>query len=426
VGELKYVLNRLNPCLKKRRISKMDRTSFLTKQAVHVILLSAGISGLIFVAQILIARNMNPREFSIYSAVMALINVFGILFSSLLLNQVKLIKSSEGALSSKFFDRGTRGVLILGALLAAAFLALVGLENTGTSTVTIFLAGVFIPLIAILAALNAKLQGLGKLRTLGIGSLTAVSIALIGHVVLIQLNLLNLNSALVATLVANIVTVAIFSMTLQPAGLASSSIFSAPAIKLALISSGYWIFVNGDILLSPLWLADLESGEYSAASAVAKIPVIVSGLFSGLLLNDVLNHKRKANSFPAGIVVKYLFIEIVIVLGFLSSIYFFGDTSFKSIYGAHLSSEPGFLLHASVVSIPLVISGVAVQVLVAYSNSWVPSLAIWVLSAAFLGTGHFVSGKEDLVSFYLLGSGLLAITLSMSVVYYSQSKIRTL
>jgi hypothetical protein len=165
---------------------------------------------------------MDPREFAIYSSVMAHINVTGVLYSSLLLNQVKSIKSSEGKLDRKFFDRGTRGILILGVILSAAFLALVGTQKTGAPIVTVMLAVIFIPLIAMLVALNSKLQGLGRLRTLGLVSLTAVSLALAGHVVLIQLESLNLDSALVVIIVANVVTVAIFSCTLQPAGLAKS------------------------------------------------------------------------------------------------------------------------------------------------------------------------------------------------------------
>jgi hypothetical protein len=218
-------------------------------------------------------------------------------------------------------------------------------------------------------------------------------------------------------LLANVFVIILFSVTLRPAGIENSSIFSTASIKLALLSTGYWFFVNADILFSPLWLDDIERGAYSAASSVAKIPIILCTVVNGLFLNNLLNHKRTGRQIPFRLIGRFLFAEACVVIVFLAAMYFVGDRAFAAVNGIHLTSEPGFLLQISTVSVALVLSGVVVQILVAYSNSWASGAVVWLSSLTFVGLGSLSHGKEDLVSLYLFGSWVLAAMLLATAIY---------
>lgn len=406
--------------LAQERISnrtKFESHHLVSQQAIQVLVISAIISALILVSQIVIARNMNSKDFATYASVGALINVTGILFSSLLLNQVKLLKANVGSLSGKFFDRGATQTLILAFILSISVMLLVVLQNTGTPATIILLAGFFILVISMLATLNSKLQGLGKLRTLALSTFITVSMSLLAHIFLIQWELLSVSTALLATLLANVLTFIVFSVTLKPAGLENSSIFSTPSIKLALVSTGYWFFVNADILFSPVWLDDIERGAYSAASAVAKISIIACTIINGLFLNNLLNQKRSRRQPSFSLVGRFLFVEACVVLVLMSCIYFFGDRAFEAVYGTHLTSDPGFLFQISAVGIPLVLAGMIIQILVAYSNSWASGAVVWFSSLAFLSLGSTAHTKEDVVNFYLAGSWVFASLLLATLIY---------
>lgn len=394
-----------------------DKTNFSSRYVFHVFIISVGVSFLTFFSQIIVARNLNPRDFAVFASIGAVINVTGVSFSSILLNQVKSIKSHSGELSRNFFDRGTRGVLLFAVFVSVAFLLAVSLQNTGAPVLTILLAGVAIPMVALVTGLNAKFQGLGKLRVLNLSTLTTILISVIAQLFLIQGGLLSVNSALLVILLSNLLTLILFSLRLPPAGLANSSIFSAEALKLALLSSGFWFFVNADILLSPLWLEENQRGEYSAASSVAKILLIACGVLNGLLLNNLLNNKRSGVRFPFALLVKYLLVQACLALLFLVGIYFFGDNAFRFIFGSHLASEPGFLIQICVAGTFLVLAGIVVQVLIAYSNSWAPGVLLWLLCISFLGVGSIVNSKQDLVEVYAWGGGVISLTLLITAIY---------
>jgi O-antigen/teichoic acid export membrane protein len=404
--------------------NKSTNNIFSTKYALHVFLITLAISVLAFFSQVLVARNMSQKNFATYAAVGALINISGVLFSSIFLNQVKLIKTHVGELNTKFFDRGTLGLLVIALSLSTVFQIAIAVQNTGTPGMTVFLAGLIFPMVALVSGLNAKLQGLGKLRSLNFSTFVTILISVIAISVLISAGALTVNSALLVTLLSNVFTVFVFSIKLPPSGLASTSLFSAGTFKLALISSGYWFFVQADILFSPLWLAESERGEYSAASSVAKILLIACGVINGLLLNSLLNHKRDGGQFPLKLLFKYLLVESFMVMVFLVCVHFIGDTAFQYVFGSHLASESGFLLQICLTGIPLVLAGIVVQALVSYSDSWIPGIVLWSISIAFFGIGGLAIEKIDLVNFYAWGGGVMVSLLLITAlrVYRKQGR----
>lgn len=337
-----------------------------------------------FSFNVLVARNLNVRDFATFVAVMTFINLVGLVFSGFQVSVAREIAQNKVVVAHKKLDSFTKSLLYFSLGLASALFLSQQFWNLklGLSTSLVIVLCLIFPSSAVLIILNGRLAGLGRFKEQAAVSLSLVSANLAVQLLQAAIWGVSLERAIWTQIAINFLIGITLLLATNKVASVSQLAFSQKNIQTALMVAMFGFICNFDLLLSPLFLSEAERGHYSAASGISKYLLIFFTMINATLFT-ALNRNKAANQSSFSILKKSGFALSGLVSLFLVAVYFFGPTGLVLLYGDQYSLAASNLFLICLCYVPMVFASWLLQ-LVYMRITWFPVITLFLLISTSL------------------------------------------